>query len=126
MSVRVLVVDDQEPFRLAAAAVIAATDGFELVGSVGSGEASVVAVDELQPDLVLMDMHLPGIDGPESARRIRALQPGVKVLLVSSSAAGDTDPVECGAIGYLAKWQLSPSRLSDLWTSQEPRLRPPA
>jgi DNA-binding NarL/FixJ family response regulator len=51
MSVRVLVVDDQEPFRLAAAAVVAAADGFELVGSADTGEASLPAVEELQPIL---------------------------------------------------------------------------
>ena len=75
MSVRVLVVDDQEPFRLAAAAVVAAADGFELVGSADTGEASIAAVEELQPDLVLMDIHLPGLDGLESTRQIRARRP---------------------------------------------------
>ena len=84
MAVRVLVVDDQEPFRLAAAAVVAATDGFQVVGSAASGEASLVAVDELRPDLVLMDIHLPGIDGIESTRQIRQRQPGVRVLLLST------------------------------------------
>jgi DNA-binding NarL/FixJ family response regulator len=65
MSVRLLVVDDQEPFRLAAAAVVAAADGFELVGSAATGEASLAAVEELHPVLVLMDIHLPGINGLE-------------------------------------------------------------
>jgi DNA-binding NarL/FixJ family response regulator len=114
MPVRVLVVDDQEPFRLAAAAVIASTDGFELVGSAVTGEASVVAAEELQPDLVLMDVHLPGIDGRESTRRIRARQPAVRVLLVSSSD-GDANFDECGAMGYLAKRRLSPAGLHRVW-----------
>src|SRR3712207_9430191 len=91
MSVRVLVVDDQEPFRLAAAAVVAAADGFELVGSTDTGEASLAAVEELQPDLVLMDIHLPGIDGPESTRRIRARRPPARGLPLSSSP-GNADP----------------------------------
>ncbi len=123
MSVRVLVVDDQEPFRLAAAAVVAAADGFELVGSADTGEASVVAVEELRPDLVLMDIHLPGIDGPESTRLIRGRQPAVRVLLVSSSD-GYADPGECGAMGYLAKRHLSPDRLQGLWAGRQP-LPPP-
>ena len=116
MPVRVLVVDDQEPFRLAAAAVVAATDGFQLVGSAASGEASLAAVAELQPDLVLMDIHLPGIDGVESTRQIRAQQPAVRVLLLSSHDSYDAG--ECGALGYLPKRILSPSRLQGVWADQ--------
>jgi DNA-binding NarL/FixJ family response regulator len=124
MPVRVLVVDDQEPFRLAAAAVVAAADGFELVGSADTGEASLAAVEQLQPDLVLMDIHLPGIDGPESTRRIRAQRPAVRVLLVSSSD-GYADPQECGAIGYLAKQRLSPAQLHGVWVGRQPPSPPP-
>ena len=124
MSVRVLVVDDQEPFRLAAAAVVAAADGFELVGSTDTGEASVAAVEELQPDLVLMDIHLPGIDGPESTRRIRGRRPAVRVLLVSSSDRY-ADPEECGAMGYLAKQRLSPDQLRAVWGGRQHPSPPP-
>ena len=125
MSVRVLVVDDQEPFRLAAAAVVAAADGFELVGSADTGEASLAAVEELQPDLVLMDIHLPGIDGLESTRQIRARRPAVRVLLVSSSD-GYADPRQCGAMGYLAKRRLSPDQLQGVWAGRQPLPPPPA
>ena len=118
MTVRVLVVDDQEPFRLAAAAVVAATDGFQVVGSAASGEASLVAVDELRPDLVLMDIHLPGIDGVESTRQIRQRQPGVRVLLLSTHDRYD-DAGKCGALGYLPKRILSPSRLERVWAGQK-------
>ena len=122
MTVRVLVVDDQEPFRLAAAAVVAATDGFQVVGSAASGEASLVAVDELRPDLVLMDIHLPGIDGVESTRQIRQRQPGVRVLLLSTHDHYD-DAVKCGAVGYLPKRTLNPSRLQRVWAGQKPTER---
>jgi DNA-binding NarL/FixJ family response regulator len=114
----VLVVDDQEPFRLAAAAVVAATDGFQLVGSAVSGEASLAAVEELRPDLVLMDIHLPGIDGVESTRQIRQRQPGVRVLLLSSHDTYD-DAGKCGALGYLPKRILNPSRLQGVWAGQK-------
>ena len=114
MTVRVLVVDDHEAFRMAAAAVVSATDGFQVVGSAASGEASLVAVDELQPDLVLMDIHLPGIDGVESARQILQRQPGIRVLLLSSYDSYD-DAEKCGALGYLPKRILSPSRLQGVW-----------
>ena len=119
MTVRVLVVDDQEPFRLAAAAVVAATDGFQLVGSAASGEASLAAVEELHPDLVLMDIHLSGINGLESTRQIRARQPGVRVLLLSTHDSYD-EAGSCGALGYLPKRILSPSQLRRVWTAQKP------
>src|SRR5438128_2279923 len=65
--VRVLIVDDQEPFRLAARMVVEATDGFEVVGESETGEASIEAAQDLDPDLVLMDVNLPGINGLEAA-----------------------------------------------------------
>jgi DNA-binding NarL/FixJ family response regulator len=117
MPVRVLVVDDQEPFRSAAAAVVAATDGFLVVGSAASGEASLLAVEQLRPDLVLMDIHLPGMDGLESTRQIHKRQPGVRVLLLSSHDTYD-DAGKCGALGYLPKRTLSPSRLQGVWAGQ--------
>ena len=72
MSVRVLIVDDREPFRLAARMVVDATEGFEVVGEAESGEESVERAHELSPDLVLMDVNLPGINGLEATRRILA------------------------------------------------------
>ncbi|MGH2766519.1 MAG: response regulator transcription factor, partial [Actinomycetota bacterium] len=70
MTVRVLIVDDQEPFRQAARAVVELTDGFEVAGEAETGEAAVDAARGLGPDLVLMDVNLPGIDGLEATRRI--------------------------------------------------------
>ena len=71
--VRVLVVDDQAPFRRAMRSVVEETDGFEVVGEVDSGEASLEAAAALAPHLVLMDVHLPGIDGLEATRRLAAM-----------------------------------------------------
>ena len=78
MSIRVLIVDDLEPFRSAARAVIQATPGFEVVGEVATGEASVETARALRPDLVLMDVNLPGIGGAEATRRVRTAAPGVR------------------------------------------------
>jgi DNA-binding NarL/FixJ family response regulator len=115
--VRVLVVDDQELFRQTVAAVVAATDGFEVVGSVGSGEDSLtVAADDL-PDLVLMDVNLPGIDGLEAARRLQSVAPRPVVLLLSAYDEGELDYLSCGAAGYVAKSAFGPDRLLEAWTA---------
>src|SRR5688572_16123851 len=68
--VRVLIVDDQETFRRALASVVEETPGFTMVGSATSGEESLVAAAALRPQLVLMDVNLPGIDGLEATRRL--------------------------------------------------------
>ena len=81
--VRVLTVDDQVVFRRAARDVISATAGFEPVGDVGSGEQAVAAVQRLRPDLVLLDVRMPGIGGIEAARRIRESHPGTVVVLIT-------------------------------------------
>ena len=69
--VRVLVVDDQALFRRVMSAVVDETEGFVLVGCAASGEESIVTAGVLRPDLVLMDVNLPGIDGMEATRRLR-------------------------------------------------------
>src|SRR5438093_7076023 len=68
VTVRVLIVDDQAIFRRAAARMLARLPDFEVVGEAASGEASIEATPLLRPDLVLMDVHMPGIGGPEAAR----------------------------------------------------------
>ena len=87
--VPVLIVDDQAFFRSAARAVLAVTPGFAAVGEASSGEEAVARVEGLQPGLVLMDIHLPGISGIEATRRIRAAHPATAVLLLSTYRAED-------------------------------------
>jgi two-component system cell cycle response regulator DivK len=86
--VSVLIVDDQAPFRSAARAVLALSPGFAAVAEADSGEAAVAAAAELTPALVLMDIHLPGIDGIEALRRLRAdaATRSIPVIAVTASA----------------------------------------
>ena len=81
--VRVLTVDDQIVFRRAAHDVIAATPGFEPVGDAESGEEALAEVERLRPELVLLDVRMPGIGGIEAARRIAAAHPETVVVLIS-------------------------------------------
>jgi DNA-binding NarL/FixJ family response regulator len=119
MAVRVLIVDDQEPFRLAARDVVEATDGFEVAGEVETGEASVDAVRDLGADLILMDVNLPGIDGLEATRRILAERGDrVVVLLLSTYEADEYAPraAEVGAAAYIPKAEFEPDRLAQAWS----------
>jgi DNA-binding NarL/FixJ family response regulator len=117
--VRVLIVDDQELFRKAASAVVRESEGFVLVGSVATGEESIPAAQWLRADLVLMDVSLPGIDGFESTRRLRARGAAPVVVLLSTHDAGEfgDDVHECGATAYLAKSALGPETLASVWAS---------
>ncbi len=116
-SIRVLTVDDHATFRTAARAVIGATEGFEVAGEAASGEEGVAAAARLHPDLVLMDVRLPDIDGYEAARRIAPLRPEAVVVLVSATDEalhGDAE-ARCGAAAFVRKEQLCPTLLRDLW-----------
>jgi DNA-binding NarL/FixJ family response regulator len=117
--VRVLVVDDHESFRQVAAAVVDVTGGFVVVGSVASGEESLVAAEAIEPDLVLMDVNLPGIDGMEATRTLRAMARAPVVILLSTHDEADfgARARECGAAGYLAKSAFGPERLVAAWAS---------
>lgn len=115
--VSVLIVDDHESFRRAAASVVAATEGFILAGTAGSGEESVAAAELLRPDLVLMDVNLPGIDGIEAARLLRAGSSRPAVVLLSTYDESDIDAraALCGAVTYIAKSAFGPERLAAAW-----------
>ena len=120
MTVRVLIVDDQEPFRMAARMVVEATDGFEVAGEAETGESSVEMARDLTPDLVLMDVNLPGINGLDATRQILAEGGGaVIVLLLSTYEEEEYAPraAECGAAAYIPKAVFGPDRLEGAWAA---------
>ena len=88
VTVHILIVDDQAAFRRAAARVLARLPDFELIGESDSGEASVEAARQLQPDLVLMDADMPGMSGLRAALLLSQVAPLTKVILMSMDISG--------------------------------------
>jgi DNA-binding NarL/FixJ family response regulator len=115
--VRVLTVDDQAVFRRVAKDVIVATLGFEAIGEAESGEDAVTAAERLRPDLVLLDVRMPGIGGIEAARRITTAHPDTVVVLISIE---DPDEVShtvrgSGAAALVRKQDFGPALLRRIW-----------
>lgn len=119
MRFRVLVVDDQQPFRMVAKTVIESTDLFEVCCEAATGEQAVEMVARLAPDMVLMDVNLPGMNGVDATRLIKAAAPGTVVVLVSTYDAGEYAPraTECGAAAYVPKSEFGPETLTSVWTA---------
>jgi len=118
----VLAVDDQESFRRVLRRVVDATATLVPIGEAESGEAAVALVGELEPDLVVMDVRMPGMGGVEAARRIKELRPATVVLLVSTNGAEQLPGLvdESGADGFVCKGELRPQLLDELWGRRAP------
>lgn len=113
--VGVLIVDDQEAFRSAARLVVELTDGFTVAGEAATGEEGVAKASDLQPHLVLMDMNLPGIDGPEATRQILANNPSIKVIGLSTYEEYQNRALDAGAVAFVSKADFEPGRLLETW-----------
>ena len=116
-TVGVLGVDDQMVFLDVAREVVAATSGFCWVGSARSGEEALDAVRKLEPEFVLLDVRMPGMDGIETARRIHESHPEIVVVLISieESPAMEPDIAACGAATLVRKQEFGPAMLRRLW-----------
>jgi DNA-binding NarL/FixJ family response regulator len=116
-TVSVLIVDDQVPFRAVARTVIGMTAGFEVRSEAESGEAAVAQVDANPPDLVLMDINLPGMSGIDATCEILDKHPEVAVILLSTYSESDLpgDARDCGALAYVHKEDFGPALVRQLW-----------
>jgi DNA-binding NarL/FixJ family response regulator len=114
---RVLVVDDQTLSRRALRRVVEASQALVVVGEAASGEAAVTAVEELEPDLVVMDVRMPGLDGIGATRAIKQVSPDPVVFLVSMTQpdelAQEVDDSHADAIVW--KGALSAELLEEKW-----------
>ena len=114
---RVLIVDDDPGFRAVVVQLVEAAEGLESIGAVGSGEAAIVAVAELCPDLVLMDVVMPGLGGIGAARQIKESSGSTLVVLVSTTHPEDLPRAarECLADEIVWKSDLRPALLQEIW-----------
>jgi DNA-binding NarL/FixJ family response regulator len=115
MDTTVLIVDDHATFRQSARLLLE-SEGFEIVGEAGDGQSAIEKTAALGPDLILLDVQLPDLDGFEVATRITKLDRGPAVVLVSSHDGRDFGSLvgACGARGFVAKADLSGERLRAL------------
>jgi DNA-binding NarL/FixJ family response regulator len=112
MSPSVLIVDDHPSFRLTARLLLE-SEGYTVVGEAGNGASAIRAARDLAPDLVLLDVQLPDIDGFDGASRITGGEDAPMIVLTSSRDGADFGPLieRCGARGFIPKAELSGERL---------------
>lgn len=108
-SVRVLIVDDHRLFAEALRAILEAEESVDVVGLATTGAEAVEQVASLAPDVVLMDISMPGLDGHEATRQILERRPETRILMVTGSNAGqDVDAARiAGAAGYVTKDRIT-------------------
>ena len=103
--IRVLIVDDHTIVRKGIRALLAEIAGIEVVGEADNGQEAVTQAETLHPDVILMDLAMPKMDGIEATRQIKASQPDSRILVMTSFAADDKvfPAIKAGALGYLLK-----------------------
>jgi two-component system, NarL family, invasion response regulator UvrY len=117
--ITVLAVDDQQVFRRALASLIEATPEFEQVGEASSGPEALELAAALHPDLVLLDVRMPEMDGIETARRLHDEDAERAIVLISLDEVPELEAAsaQAGAVAYMRKQDLSTRRLHELWAT---------
>jgi NarL family two-component system response regulator LiaR len=105
MAISVLIVDDHDLLREGVSACLAGFDDLDVVGEAPNGEAAIVAVADLRPEVIVIDLVMPGLGGTETIRQLRGDYPDLGIVALSSYSEGDRirDAVEAGANGYMIK-----------------------
>ncbi len=105
MSIRVLLVDDQSLFREALATLLSVWDDIEVVGEAGNGQEALTKAVEVRPDVVLMDLRMPVLDGVAATRRLQDIAPQSRVIVLTTFDDDEHvfDGLRAGAVGYLLK-----------------------
>jgi two-component system response regulator DevR len=105
MGLRILLVDDHEVVRLGVRGLIDRQEGMEVIGEAGTVREAVSQVEQLAPDVVVLDIRLPGGDGLEACRQIKALRPETRIIILTSYPDEEKlfDAIACGADGYVLK-----------------------
>lgn len=116
--IRILIVDDYQPWHCFVSTTLKKEPGLEVIGSVADGAKAVREAERLQPDLVLLDIGLPTLNGIEVARRIRKISPGSKVIFVSENRSPDIaeEALGTGAGGYVLKSEAASELLKAIKT----------
>lgn len=110
--IKLLIVDDQELFREGLMTLLSIKNDFEVVSQSSSGEEAILAATKFLPEVILMDLRMPGIGGVEATKRILQQHPGMKIIVLTTFDEDDLvfNALHAGAVGYLLK-DVSPEKL---------------
>ena len=119
----VLAVDDDLPFLALLRDVVRATGHLEVVGEADTGESAIAAARDLEPDMVLMDVRMPGIGGLKAAEEIKAGRPSTVMVLISTTHPDELPPRAAGSCIDAVIWKsvLEPRLLDDIWSRFQER-----
>ena len=118
----VLAVDDHSPFLALLHALIGATRGLEVAGTADSGERALELAEELKPDMIVMDVRMPGLSGIEAARRIKGGCTPTVMVLISTTHPNELPAELDGRVADAVLWksELQPKRLDEIWQRCRP------
>lgn len=128
--IRVIIVDDHEIVREGLQILLSEETEFEVVGMAGNGNEAIRLAKQLKPDVVIMDLVMPGLDGIEATRHVLSASPATRVLVLTTYSDDQRvrDAIQAGAIGYMLKDVLKPELLGAIRSAAagKPALHPEA